>query len=395
MKYLFFDLEYASCKDGDKKICEFGYVVTDEQFAVLEEDNLIINPNISRADWDYRALRDILTRTRDEYERCFKFSRFYDRIAKLINTADFVFGHTIDGDAVALNQNCERYNLQYINYDFYDVREIYKKFSNGDRSVGVSGILEEMGLSGIANSHDAMADAYNTMLILKGILDRMGKSLIELLEENQNARDKTENGVVESIALREKELRETLTGDGSNLLYTEINEKRYKQFIKEMWAHHKRKARLNNASISISKNYLYNHYRQALNLIQLIFEAGGFVKRDKNIVPDIFATYESEEICEKDEVLENVIEANKNGAEVKIISFNELLELLKITNEQLENMPMPSFEFLLEKRKRSHGKKKNSSKKEKQADFTSRVVYADGDSGASIAELLKLQGVTI
>ena len=58
-------------------------------------------------------------------------------------------------------------------------------------------------------------------------------------------------------------------------------------------------------------------------------------------------------------------------------------------------MPMPSFGFLLEKRKRSHGKKKNSGKKEKQADFTPRVVYADGESGASIAELLKLQGVAI
>ncbi|MBO7149271.1 MAG: hypothetical protein J6V71_00090 [Clostridia bacterium] len=397
MKYLFFDLEYASCKDGDKKICEFGYVVTDEQFAILEEDNLIINPNINRADWDYRALRDILTRTRDEYERCFKFNHFYNRIANLINTSDCVFGHTIDGDAVALNQNCERYNLDYINYEFYDVREIYKNFSNGEKSVGVSGILEEMGLSGLANSHDAMADAYNTMIILKGILDRTGKSLTELLEENQNARDKTENGVVESIALAEKFLKEHLTGDGSNLFYTELNNKRYKQFLIELKAHCKGNSRLQKAKISISKNYLYDHYRQALNLTQLIFESGGVVKRDESILPDIYVMYETpkELIGETDAEFDFIQEGAKNGAEVKIISFNELLELLRITNEQLENMPMPSFEFLLEKRKRSHGKKKNSSKKEKQADFTSRVVYADGNSGASIAELLKLQGVAI
>lgn len=395
MNYLFFDLEYASCKDGDKKICEFGYVVTDEQFAILEEDNLIINPNISRADWDYRALRDILTRTRDEYERCFKFNHFYDRIAELINTADYVFGHTIDGDAVAVNQNCARYNLDYINYEFYDVKEIYKNFSNGEKSVGVSGILEEMGLSGLANSHDAMADAYNTMLILKGILDRTGKSLLELLDENKNAKDKTENGVLESIAIAEKFLKEHLTGDGSNLFYNELNKKRYKQFVKEMFAHHRRRARLHNASIGISKNYLFNHYRQALNLTQLIFGAGGIVRRDESAFPDIYVTYDGVASCEEDNVLERVIEANQNGAEIKIISFNELLDLLKITNEQLENMPMPSFEFLLEKRKRSHGKKKNSSKKEKQADFTSRVVYADGDSGVSITELLKLQGVAI
>ena len=54
MKYLFFDLEYASQKGGTSKICEFGYVVTDENFNILEKDNLIINPNIYRYEWDYR-----------------------------------------------------------------------------------------------------------------------------------------------------------------------------------------------------------------------------------------------------------------------------------------------------------------------------------------------------
>lgn len=29
MKYLFYDLEYASSKGGISKICEFGYVLTD------------------------------------------------------------------------------------------------------------------------------------------------------------------------------------------------------------------------------------------------------------------------------------------------------------------------------------------------------------------------------
>jgi hypothetical protein len=205
--------------------------------------------------------------------------------------------------------------LQYINYDFYDVREIYKKFSNGDRSVGVSGILEEMGLSGLANSHDAMADAYNTMIILKGILDRTGKSLTELLEENQNARDKTENGVVESIALAEKFLKEHLTGDGSNLFYTELNNKRYKQFLRELKAHCKGNSRLQKAKISISKNYLYDHYRQALNLTQLIFESGGVVKRDESILPDIYVMYETpkELIGETDAEFDFIQEGVKNG----------------------------------------------------------------------------------
>lgn len=40
MKYLSFDIE---CCDG-QHICEFGYVLIDEQFNVLERDCITINP---------------------------------------------------------------------------------------------------------------------------------------------------------------------------------------------------------------------------------------------------------------------------------------------------------------------------------------------------------------
>ena len=39
MKYLFFDIE---CCDGHH-ICEFGYVLIDEQFNILERDCLTID----------------------------------------------------------------------------------------------------------------------------------------------------------------------------------------------------------------------------------------------------------------------------------------------------------------------------------------------------------------
>ena len=41
MKYLFFDLEYATSKGGNIKICEFGFVITDENFKILDRDNLL------------------------------------------------------------------------------------------------------------------------------------------------------------------------------------------------------------------------------------------------------------------------------------------------------------------------------------------------------------------
>lgn len=52
MKYLFFDLEEATSKNNSLRICEFGYTMIDENFNILEKDNLIINPNINKDEWE-------------------------------------------------------------------------------------------------------------------------------------------------------------------------------------------------------------------------------------------------------------------------------------------------------------------------------------------------------
>ena len=41
MKYLFFDIE---CCDG-VHICEFGYVLTNDKFEILDRDCFLINPD--------------------------------------------------------------------------------------------------------------------------------------------------------------------------------------------------------------------------------------------------------------------------------------------------------------------------------------------------------------
>lgn len=40
MRYLFFDIECCNGRD----ICEFGYVITDTEFNVLEKNDFTINP---------------------------------------------------------------------------------------------------------------------------------------------------------------------------------------------------------------------------------------------------------------------------------------------------------------------------------------------------------------
>ena len=44
MKYLFFDIECSVVSKNAAKICAFGYCLTDEQFNILEKEDILINP---------------------------------------------------------------------------------------------------------------------------------------------------------------------------------------------------------------------------------------------------------------------------------------------------------------------------------------------------------------
>ena len=88
MKYLFFDCEFANCFDSKEKICEFGYVMVNENFNVLYKGNIIINPIIKDNEWDWYALKKILTRKRKEYKNRLFFPAYHKKIVALIQNAD-------------------------------------------------------------------------------------------------------------------------------------------------------------------------------------------------------------------------------------------------------------------------------------------------------------------
>lgn len=398
MRYLFFDLEYATSKGGESKICEFGYVVTDEQFKIIERDNLIIDPNIDRSEWDYRVVRTILTRTISEYESCPKFTYYYDRIVRLITGADLVIGHTLDSDAKAINDDCKRYELPSINYDFYDVKLFYKQFANTHRDTGVVTILKELNIQGETNEHDAGVDAFNTMLELKVMLESLEMSIQELIELCPEAKNKSENYIVKSLQeaqqRREAEFKEHLSGDGTNdIFHNKINKRRYLQFLDNAKPRKQGGTKLKDKKVSISINYEDHHYRQMLNLIQLIVDEGGTVIL-KASLSDIFMRYEvynEDGSLREDSKLKYVLEANHNGANIEIIDLDGLLARLGITEKELDEMPMVSFDFLFDEDaviKDKHDKaiierQKNKGKAKKKGG----MVYSSGESKTTIGDL--------
>ena len=97
MRYLFFDIE---CCDG-KHICEFGYVITDENFNPLEKKDITINPK-AKFNLTGRPNRpDIkLFYSEEFYYSSPEFPVFYDEIKRLLEYDEqIIMGHAISNDA--------------------------------------------------------------------------------------------------------------------------------------------------------------------------------------------------------------------------------------------------------------------------------------------------------
>ena len=151
MKYLFYDLEKATSKNCGK-ICEFGYVVTDEKFNVLERNNFIINPSIEDKDWDWYAVKNVLKRNKSEYINCPDFEYYYPKIEELIESSDCVVGYSVtDDDAKTLTAECIRYGKSIISYDYIDIKPLYKKLINSKDSVGLKRIIQDLNVTGDDN----------------------------------------------------------------------------------------------------------------------------------------------------------------------------------------------------------------------------------------------------
>lgn len=353
MKYLFFDLEFASSKGDREHICEFGFVVTNEQFDILDRGNFIINPNLDRSDWDWRVVKKILTRRIFEYEKEETFPRYYNEIKYLIKEADFVFGHSTSGDAKALNCDCERYNLPSLDFDFYDIKEFYKCLTNTTKSTSVKDILESLHIQGDEKEHDAEADAYNTMLELKGMLEKYKVNLGKLIESCPNAKDRTENYVVQSIAKNhERTVEEAnidIYGYESNKL-TSVRSSIFKLFKKQVRPQEGFEKNFEGLKICFSLNYEKTHYRQMLNLVQLLCNHGACIW-SKASESNIFVDYVLEDEEGQSKSCKRALSAKEyveSGQDLKIISLDELLNRMGLAEKELDDMPLPSFDWLFD-----------------------------------------------
>lgn len=336
-RYLFFDIESSIGSNGH--ICEFGYVVTDEKLNIIEKRNILMNP---KGEFSWRVLRKILRYSKYVYEMQKSLPSYYEHIKDLFNNSDMVFGFATANDAKYLNEDCNRFNLKYINYKFYDIQKILWEFDKGRYERGLDNALKCYHIDKIGISHDALDDAINSMNILKYIVEALDLSVEDLLSLVKNDLDQTNEGIIESLEINRlvKEERKRLILTKSTSI-TKKNRSIFNNYVE-----YKNANAINNISdnalyyksVSISLNYEESHFSEMFNIVNILSSVGA-IYETKSSNADVFIKDPLDKKCSR---LKYVIEANENkDNKIQILEFEDFLKLLNISNDELKQMEIP------------------------------------------------------
>ncbi len=197
MKYLFFDIECANCFNGQGKICSIGYVLADTNFNIIEQKDIIINPDSKFHLRNKSSGEGIeLGYEKEVFLKAPKFDTYYPQIKQLLEDEEnIVFGHSVINDINFLLSECNRYNKPYFSFKAYDTQILHRHFMPESKENGLGKICESFGIE-TENLHRSDYDAYLTMQIAKKLCSSHNESLEELLQEAPNCFYSVENGCV-------------------------------------------------------------------------------------------------------------------------------------------------------------------------------------------------------
>ena len=189
MNYLFFDVECANSFDGVGKICEFGYVLTDENLNVIKQGIHLINPD---AEFDWYVKYKIISYAIKEYEKAPKYPQIYRmHIQELVELPDTLYvGHGVRDDIKYLNDEANRYNLPRFERQCIDSSQIHRRFYNLPQTKGLKAIVKELEIGDHKKIHNSEYDAKMTLEYVKRMCEESGLSFEQLIKKHTKGKKK-------------------------------------------------------------------------------------------------------------------------------------------------------------------------------------------------------------
>lgn len=179
MRILSFDIESCNGNPREASLCSFGYVVSDENFNVIEKKDILVNPVPKRFTLGNAWGKGIkLAYPEKQFRNSPLFVEVYEQIKELFDSADLIVGFSIINDLNYINCACCYYQLNNYSFEFIDVQDIYAILHNGERS-SLDKIMKNYCVD--FEVHRSDEDAYATLILLKKMCEESSKDIIQLL----------------------------------------------------------------------------------------------------------------------------------------------------------------------------------------------------------------------
>lgn len=182
MKYLFFDIE---CANRLNKICEFGYVLTDENFNILKKNDIPMSPgNKQNKNDQFKNTKFNWAYDKDYYFECPKFPCYYESLKTLFEDKNtLIFGWAVNNDIIYLGSEFKRYKLEPFSYQVYDIQKIMEYCS--EKNQGLQNAFKNLCPKNEfvqLQPHLSRDDAYMSMRVLQEMLKKLEISVNEIIE---------------------------------------------------------------------------------------------------------------------------------------------------------------------------------------------------------------------
>ncbi len=339
MNFLFFDIECAVCNHDEKCICSFGYVLTDNNLNIIKKEDILINP----IKFDEKILNEVIDYKKEDLIKSKEFPSYYKYIKLLLSDKNnIVIGQVAKNDASYLIDTIKRYELDGIDFVFYDFADIYKNYSNSKQYVSLE---NERKILCVYDSqgelHTSLNDAY--------ILYECFKSLYLKTKLSKSSLIKKYKGIKGFIRKNELILFDDYHAVANTMSDHSKNKDCFKIYVNNISKVENQTNLFLNKNINISKEYAKSHFREMLYLVYLIRINGGnytilnkaniYVSTGDNL--DVLKDYPNMKIIELDSFL-SMVSFNKQNANNhfdKIISNDLLIEknLKKEKNRIISN----------------------------------------------------------
>jgi hypothetical protein len=370
MKYLVFDIE---CCDGEH-ICEFGYVLIDEKFNVLERDCITINPGYPFKLTGREKESDIsLAFPEEVYYNSPEFDFYYDRIKSVLTVPDCqIIGFSLSNDAGFLATAYELYGKEPISFTYYDFQKLYQGYAKAKNRTSVEGFVAELQIPDIT-LHKSDDDSWAIVRALQIISENEQLTLPETLQmlKKRNNDYRAEQAKEHNLSLIEKINR------GNPKAQNEF----MKKFIHRLHLSEEKQDELFfGKCVCISSHFQKKHFNEFLSIIERLYSYGA-TYTGKASVCDIFIEYQDGDEEEIRFASVKQTEETENRT-IEVLSLKEALKALNLTLADLNKVDHISKS--LYNKKRNHGSKRRG-----------ETCYSTGDTATTLGDVLRAQGIDL